>query len=646
MHQQRFNNAKHRLSAEENQKWSWLRSGKGAAALGVSIIAIVLTLFGLYALFPKQTQELIWVNQEQIPNTYDVIVLGGEAEGIAAAVAAARNGAKTLLLVETDQLGGLMTLGKLNFLDMCHGYDGTLLTRGFFKEFYDALGGTAFDLVEAQRYFVEVLGHEQNLTLRTESQLIAPVVEDGWVSGLRMLEQGQEVWYTASRFIDGTVDGDLAALSGAPFTIGGEDIGSRDRQMAVTLVFELSGVSWTKIFLHLNGQRIFGMLSGSPAGVGATWKSAWGYEEEGFAYVPMDSTTRLRGFNIAKQRSGTVLINALLIFGVDPLEEESKLDAINRGKAELEHLIPYLQQSFYGFSHAQLAGVASQLYVRESRHILGEYQLSIDDVLENRDQWDKIAIGGYPADVQPSIEQPFGTVIGNPDRYALPFRCLVPQMLENLLIVGRSASYTSLAASSARVMPLGMVCGQAAGTAAAQSLRDKQSFREMSKDTGAIHRLQETLRKDGAYLDDFSLDPPILSHRAYEELASLRRLGLMEGGYQNQYYLDEPMDKWRFQYILNGVIRQAGFDIPYVEIDDMPSCSSVATAVRSVIPINKNTMPMLSGESYQDDLDILRKTGILSGEIEAYFSDPAQIPMAAELVMVLANLYDYLRGEV
>ena len=84
-------------------------------------------------------------------------------------------------------------------------------------------------------------------------------------------------------------------------------------------------------------------------------------------------------------------------------------------------------------------------------------------MLENRDQWDKIAIGAYPVDVQPTATQTYGTVIGSPDRYAVPFRSLVPLKVDNLLVVGRSASYTSLAAGSARVIPLGMAEGEAAG---------------------------------------------------------------------------------------------------------------------------------------------------------------------------------------
>ena len=87
---------------------------------------------------------------------YDIIVIGGEPEGVTAAVSAARNGMKTLLVEDDEALGGLMTLGKLNFIDMCEGRDGTLLTQGIFKEFYDAVGGTAFDIKKAKSVFLQM----------------------------------------------------------------------------------------------------------------------------------------------------------------------------------------------------------------------------------------------------------------------------------------------------------------------------------------------------------------------------------------------------------------------------------------------------------------------------------------------------------
>ena len=603
------------------------------AVLAAAVI-LICACFCITPLFaPAPAEEIIWTNQSLTEHDFDLIVVGGEPEGIAAALAAARRGTRTLLIVKESSLGGLMTLGKLNFIDMCYGGDGTLLTRGIFEDFYDAVGGSAFDITEAKNYFLRQIIAEPLITLRTNALLTDVVMNGSALSGIKVSEAGTLITYTARRFIDATADGDLAAMSGVPYTYGGEDIGEKDRLMGVTLVFELSGVSWTQVFLHLNGQRLADKLSGNPRSVGATLKTAWGYEEEGFSYIPNDPLMRLRGFNAARQKNGNVLINALLIFGVEPLDEQSRLQAIARAEAELVYLIPYINENFSGFGKARLASCAEQLYVRETRHIIGEYQLTIDDVLENRDQPDKIAIGSYPADVQPSAERPWGTVIGNPDRYAVPFRSLVPLAVDNLLVVGRSASFTSLAASSARVIPLGMACGEAAGAAAAQSVKENISFRDMCADNAAIARLQAELKEGGAYLEDFSISEPVMSHWAYDSLATLRRLGLADGGYQNDYRLDVPIDKWRFQNLLNALNRKLGINSADIEISDNANygeiLAAVAKALRAAIAAPSKT-----------DTEILSL--VMPTELAERFSDSSWTPNAAEVMVLLANYYNYL----
>ena len=557
---------------------------------------------------------------------YDVIVVGGDPEGVCAAVSSARNGLKTLLIEDDEALGGLMTLGKLNFIDICESRDGSILTQGLFMEFFDAVGGTAFDVETAKQFFYDWIVNEPNATLKLNTSFVQPVMDGKTITGVVVEEDGKQVTYTASRVVDATVDADVAAAAGAPYTIAGEDIGEKERHMGVTLVFELSNVDWDKVTNYLEND--------DNEGTGATEKTAWGYTREGYAYEPKDDMMRLRGFNAARQDNGNVLVNALIIFGVDAMSEESKAEGIARAQKELEYIVPYVQQNFIGFENAQLVGTASQLYVRESRHIIGEYQLTIDDVLENRDQWDKIAIVAYPADIQPTAGQTYGTVIGSPDRYAIPFRSIVPLEVENMLVIGRSASYTSLAAGSARVIPVGMAEGEAAGVAAAYSLEKQVSFRDMSADEGAVAAVQKQLKKQGAYLDDFEVHEAFMDHWAYPGVKVIRSLGLLDGGYSNDYRLDEEMGKWRLQNMINNAMKKTGKDVPVVEVNDPPTNGDMIAAVAKVAGV--------SAGDYAGQLAELKQLGIVTDEIESHLGAENSVPMAAESIMIVANLYTFM----
>lgn len=557
---------------------------------------------------------------------YDVIVVGGDPEGVCAAVSAARNGLKTLLIEDDDALGGLMTLGKLNFIDICESRDGSILTQGLFMEFYDAVGGTAFDVETAKQFFYDWVNKEPNATLKLNTNFVEPVMDGSTITGVVVEEDEKQVTYTASRIIDATVDADVAAAAGAPYTIAGEDIGEKDRHMGVTLVFELSGVNWEQVVNHLEND--------DNEGTGATDKTAWGYTREGYAYEPKDDMMRLRGFNVARQDNGNVLVNALIIFGVDAMSEESKAEGIARAQKELEYIVPYVQQNFVGFENAQLVGTASQLYVRESRHIIGEYQLTIDDVLENRDQWDKVAIVAYPADIQPTAGQTYGTVIGSPDRYAIPFRSLVPLKVENMLVIGRSASYTSLAAGSARVIPVGMAEGEAAGVASAYSLNKQIAFRDMTNDKAAIANVQKQLKKQGAYLDDFEVHEDFMDHWAYPGVKVIRSLGLLDGGYSNDYRLDEVMGKWRLQNMINNAMKKTGKDVAVVEVNDPPTNAEMVAAVAKIAGV--------TATDYAEQMAELQQLGIMTDEIRSHMSSETDTPMAAEAIMLVANLYTYM----
>ena len=557
---------------------------------------------------------------------YDVIVVGGDPEGISAAVTAARNGLKTLLVEDDEALGGLMTLGGLNFIDMCTGDDGTLLTRGTFKEFYDAVGGTAFDISTAKDVFLQMVEAEENLTLKLNTKFVEPIMNENTIVGVVLEENGEQIACKAKSVIDATVDADVAAAAGAPYTYLGEDYGHTENVTGVTLVFEVSGLNWPEIQSYLNGD--------DNPNTGCTAKAAWGYNEESFAYVPQDPQTRLRGLNIALQDNGNALINGFIIFGVEPLTDVSKFAGIQRGKAELEYIIPYLREHYKGFENVALVDTASQLYVRESRHILGEYQLTLDDVMENRWFEDTIAIGSYPVDVPPNAKRKVGYIVGAPDRYGVPFRALVPQEIDGMLVVGRSASYTSLAAGSARVIPLGMAEGDAAGVAAAYAKEHKMSFREISKDINAVNSIQQSLREQGAYLTQW--EPIVMDvekHWAYNGVKTLRSLGLLYGGYANDYRLDDAVSSTDLDEIVPGLMLTLNVDtVDGIGYTAQPDGTVAAADVL-------RAAAMLAGLDADNAKTVLMDAGILTAELQPYFADDAKVPNRAEVIMLLANVY-------
>ncbi|MCL2045593.1 MAG: FAD-dependent oxidoreductase [Oscillospiraceae bacterium] len=482
---------------------------------------------------------------------YHVIVAGGDPEGVAAALSAARNGMRVLLVEESGDLGGLMTLGMLNFIDQNHGPNRELLTQGIFLEFFEALGN-AFDIDEAKAWFLRKCLNESNLTLMLNTKILAPIMEGNTIIGLELLEEGslntQRI--LSHCVIDATPDGDIAAAAGAPYTVGGEDYGAHGLLQGVTLVFELSGIDWDLVINHIRNDGI--------ASTGVTDNAAWGYNNEIRSYVPVNENIRFRAPNIARQKNGNVIINALIIFGVDAHDPESCTEGFERGQREIPHIIDFMRENFPGFEDAKFVQNASRLYVRETRHFIGEYRLTITDVLENRDHWDRIGHGSYPVDVQASSADTVGVVIGKPAIYSIPFRCLVPLEIEQLLIASRSASYDSLPHGSARVIPVGMVVGEACGAAVAYSVNKKLTFREMSQDSMAISWLQNTLIKQGAYLVEYEpVHVEVMDHWAYEDgLVPVREFGMTSGGYNNDYHLDSPLPhRWALQTNSTKIMR-------------------------------------------------------------------------------------------
>lgn len=629
---------------------------------GLILLALFVLVYVGFACNNTKTSDIEKCTEipgEAEQNSYDVIVVGGEPEGIAAAVSAARNGLETLLLEDDEALGGLMTLGELNFLDMNYGPEKEILTQGIFQEFFEEMDN-AFDIEEAKEYFLRLVGNEKKLSLKLGAELIDPLLEGNTLAGVRVKdkETGEIEEFYGKRIIDATADADLAAAAGVPYTVGAEDYGQPGKIMAVTLVFRVKGVNWPQVFIHNNFSRVASKLKagwGDP-NAGATRKVAWGYGEQALKYAPKDEMLSFRGPNLARQKDGSVLINALLLFGVDGLDPDSKEEGIKRGKEEIPHIIEFMREEFPGFAKVELVDTAEQLYVRETRHIQGEYRLTITDVLENRDHWDRIAHGSYPVDVQQTGPGDLGNVIGKPAIYSIPFRCLVPLKVDNLLVVGRSASYDSLPHGSARVIPVGMATGEAAGVACAYGIENEMTFREMTSSREAVGWIQERLKEQGAYLIEYEAPrPEVMEHWAYPGVKVMRELGLAAGGYSNDYRLEAPVFCWDADYHLQQVIERlvnlkAGGMEGTEESRDIRGTGITLQNVK--FPENLTRGMFLVGlaralgeeaETPQEALEVLREQGITPGMPEELLQDVDGQATFGELYVLLSNIIEQMR---
>ncbi|MFC5471452.1 FAD-dependent oxidoreductase [Cohnella suwonensis] len=485
-------------------------------------------------------------NTAVIKPSYDVIVAGTDPEGIMAAVSAARNQLKVLLVENRPRnvMGGLMTLGWLNSLDLNKSpkvskeFPSPYLNKGLFQEWYYLIGGTSFDVRRAANAFAKMVKDEKNIDVLMNARSMNPLMEGNKVAGMQIVDgSGKAYTVRAGAVIDATQDGDVMAAAGAPFTMDREDIGDPASKIAVTLVFKLSGVNdkaWKTLRQH--------------KGAGSDAMSIWGYGDAK-EYVSSDQTrVKIRSLNIGRQEDGTLLINTMQIYGIDPLDPASLSEGMKIGQKEAPLIVNYLKKKYKEFATLSYAGTAPELYVRESRHMKGEYRLTMADLMNNRDFWDAIAYGSYEVDIQSFTHAYSGAVVMKPKQYGVPFRTLVPQQVDGLLVVGRAASFDTLPHGSARVMPLGMATGQAAGAAVKLAKEYKMSFRDLTKSKSGIAELRKRLTKQGMDLRMVKFAAPEYSkHKYYPGLLATASLAAAVGGYSNDAWdLDGPSNPKRF----------------------------------------------------------------------------------------------------
>lgn len=525
--------------------------------------------------------------------SYPLVVYGGEPEGVMAAVAAARNGTRTLLIMERNKPGGLMTYGGLNYLDINYGPNGNNLNQGLFTEWHQKVGGkVSFSITKATKAFENMLANEKNLTVYRNCYLIKSNRNGQTLNSIIIKKQNKQINISARRFIDASQNADLAVLSRAPYFTGGADIGLPEQHMAATLVLHIGNINWQGLKKDAIKNK-FG-----PSYINRD--HAWGFVKIGEKYQPQNSNIQLRGLNIVLEEDMKInnsfldaYINAMLIFNVNPLQKNSLNHAYKIGRKEAKHVLSFLRKNLGGFKKAVLLKFPSELYIRESRHIIAEHQLKTDDLFTNRIFEDTIALASYPLDYQASGPDYNGFVLFNPEIYGIPFRTLIPKNLTNMLVVGRSSGYGSLAAASARVLPTGMASGEAAGIAAAFSLKKEYNFKTLSEKKTLIKKIQDKLNL--SYDLSKTGKPPVKDKLLLPYLKQLISWRLVIGGYNNQFKLEKIISEKDFAHMIVKGLKQRKAPILY---DWVPG-SLETLSKKQPLTRNRTAMLLLAATSHR-----------------------------------------------
>lgn len=440
----------------------------------------------------------------EIDKQYDVIVAGGGLAGVAAAVSAARLGAKTLLIERYGFLGGLGTAGLVNpFMSFCTS-DGKPLVGGFFAEICDRMrqmGGMldrAYD-PEAMKFVAQELVLESGCHLLMHAWVTGARMSGTDIVGVEVLTKSGTKELDGKIIIDATGDADASAMAGAPFEFGDPANGLAQ---AMTLMFTVGGVDVRKSLVYAKDhpgemrfpkppseEAVERMMQGA-VGIAGFFSLVEQARSKGEFPLPQDLV-----FCISLPTPGQVVVNTTHIGGVDGTTSEDLTKAEIEGRRQTMALMTFFRKYIPGFEGAYLLQTAAQVGVRETRRVMGEYIFSADDVADGRKFADVVMRSAYPVDVHAPDDKGYKKVEDQPlrpgappprDWYEVPYRSLVPLEVDNLLVAGRCISATHEGQGAVRIMPNCMALGQAAGTAAGLCI--KHAVNPRALDTSVLRR--------------------------------------------------------------------------------------------------------------------------------------------------------------
>lgn len=421
------------------------------------------------------------------PNKYDVIVVGGGVTGTAAAVVAARQGARTLLVERGGFLGGLQTGAMVSHFSAFLDSQGSQMVFGIVDEIVQRLvqAGGSVGLIrsgkgmvhhepEVLKAVLEKLAIEAGVELLYYVDFERALMNGSTMQGVELRTRNGIETFLAKMVIDATGDALVAISAGADF-----DRAELGRVMSAGLMFTIGNVdvpalaqfirdhpeefsgeprlwSWVEQFSELR-------LWAGGCGLAKTIAKA-----KAAGDLPSEDTPNFVAFYAGATRPGMVDFNAFFLSKVDWTDSRSLTATMIECRQRTIRFLAFLRKYVPGFENAILFSTAPSLGIRDSRRIIGEVVLTGQDIIQGTVFPDAVVRVFFPLDV---VRVSGDKYEGGSKPYTIPYRCMLPKGIENLLVAGRSMSLTQDAAGSVRLSTISMLTGQAAGTAAAIAIR-------------------------------------------------------------------------------------------------------------------------------------------------------------------------------
>lgn len=400
---------------------------------------------------------------------YDVVVTGGGIAGLAAAVKAARLGAKTLLIEQYGFIGGSATVCMVSPF-MKYAIQSIPLTRGIFQELKEAMirrkgmidngfSGIAFRLVAFD------LLTQAGVHVLPNALLIKAILKNRLLESIQILYEGEIIPVHGKVFIDTTGDAQLTYLSGLRY-----EKGENGKLQTMTLFFRMGNIHLPHVldYVKKHPEDFFPWMDYdfdlrkiiTVSGYFSTIQKAHRENRlsENIKYI----------FFTTLPASGEASFNTTNILDLDGTRSEDLTRAEIEARHQVIDVVHLLTNEIPGFENAFLLETATQIGIRESRRVVGDYVLTGKDVLQGRKFEDMIARACYGIDIHGAKgEKDRMDELKEGDFYTIPFRSLIHRDAENVLSAGRCLSATREGQAAIRIMPTSAATGEAAGAAAA-----------------------------------------------------------------------------------------------------------------------------------------------------------------------------------